>query len=258
LLRRWLILDWFYPIFLAAEVGVSKNITEFRSAAPGVKLFNKRVYYIPNAISFHSEDEHPAHDSRLSFEPKGYVIGSAGRLTKQKGFTYLIDSIPQVLNRYPNLDLVIMGEGELRTQLEAQVSKLGITTHVHFLGKRGDVYKILSMMDLFVLPSLWEGLPTVILESMSMGIPVIGSNISGITDLIQDGITGWLTPAGNSAALAERIINVLGDSLGRRRISQNAMTSCKNFSINIISNQYEELYHNLINTNLRSTYFPTR
>jgi glycosyltransferase involved in cell wall biosynthesis len=245
LIRRRVILDWIYPMFLDAEVCVSDGITDYRNNAPGIKFLKKRVYYIPNAIAIKSI--HTTNKSKITFDfiKKQYLIGSIGRLTEQKGYSYLLLSMPQVLEQIPQTDLIIIGDGELHEELESLAQTLNITPYVHFLGSRIDAQTILSQMDLFILPSLWEGLPTVILESMSYGIPVIGSDIPGINDLITNDQTGWLVPVANPITLAQTIVKTILDPDSRKRISLTSKEFIDHFSISNIAHQYEILYNNV-------------
>ncbi len=133
------------------------------------------------------------------------------KLMTQKGHAVLLDALPRVHERFPLLHTVLVGEGELRAQLEARVRRERLDDRVRFLGDRGDIPDLLSASDLFVLPSLWEGLPMALLEAMATRLPVIASAVSGTRQVIQDDRSGVLVPAGDARALAGAMMRVLGD-----------------------------------------------
>jgi len=157
----------------------------------------------------------------LGIENSARIIGHVARLHHQKGQRYLLEAFEQVLKRYPDTVLLIVGDGPLRNELETLASDLRLADHVRFLGFRQDVPNILSVIDLFVLSSLWEGLPIVLLEAMAMGKPVVSTDVDGIRELIVQRQEGLLAPPKNPARLAEAMSALLmdhglADDLGRR------------------------------------------
>jgi glycosyltransferase involved in cell wall biosynthesis len=174
------------------------------------------------------------------------IVGSVGRLTRQKGYEYLIKAIPSVLNSFPEVFFIIIGEGDLKKHLMDLSRSLGVQENVHFMGKVEDVLPYLKRMDLFVLPSLWEGLPTVLLESMACGVPVVATDIPGTNELVRDRENGWMVHPTNEDALAEAIINALSEPDTRERFGGQAKKTAANFSIICIADQYEDIYLNLI------------
>ena len=241
-LRKWIFTDWVYPFFLTAAVGVSQEIAFSLSQAPGARLFGKKARYIPNALSISSSpgDAQPTPD--LGFTPAGRLLGVIGRLSPQKGITYLIQALPRVLAEYPAVELLVVGDGTERRALEEQVRQAGLAAHVHFLGLRQDIPALFSRLDLFVLPSLFEGLPTVILESMACGVPVVATDIPGTRELVEHGVNGWLVPPRNPALLAQAILNALNDPLACALVKKNGFTTSQSFTIQAIAVQYENLY----------------
>ena len=240
-------IKYLFPVLLDAEVGVSQALVDYLSCHPGARLAQRKPRLIYNAV-FLSEIE--VNDNEfLFFQMKhrnGFLVGSVGRLTTQKGFTYLLEAVPQVLNSFPDVHFVIIGEGELRAELEEQSRHLGIEDRVMFLGSRTDVPSLLRQMDLFVLPSLWEGLPTVIMEAMACGVPVIATDIPGTNEIVQDGITGWLVPEKNPDRIAEAIIFALDNHQARERVCQNAKKNLNRYSIEEVARQYSDLYKELM------------
>ena len=148
-------------------------------------------------------------DIRQQFQiPDGApVIGTIGRLTAQKGQTYLLDAVRLLKSDFPNLRVVVIGDGELRHDLEAQAKTLDITDNVIFTGLRSyhEAMRLLSGMDVFVFPSLWEGFGLVLLEAMALKKPIVASNVSAIPEIVIDGKTGLIVPPRQAEAIAEAL-----------------------------------------------------
>ena len=137
------------------------------------------------------------------------LLGNVGRLTEQKGQTYLLDAMKLVLDSYPSAHLVIAGDGELRAILESQTRRLGITANVHFLGHYPDAALLMDEFDILVHSALFEGFGMVFLEAMSAAKPVITTNVSAIPEIVVDGETGLLVPPKDSVLLAQAICKLL-------------------------------------------------
>ncbi|RME48595.1 MAG: glycosyltransferase [Caldilineae bacterium] len=134
---------------------------------------------------------------------------TVGRLTEQKGHTHLIEAAADILARHPDTRFLFVGDGELREALQAQVKHAGLTEHIHFLGNRPDVPDLLAAADLFILPSLWEGLSVALLEAMAAGRPIVATAVSGSTQVMVDGATGLLVPPADSKSLARAVCTLL-------------------------------------------------
>ena len=132
------------------------------------------------------------------------------RLEEQKGHAVLLDALAELHRRDLAFVCVLAGEGSLRAALERRVAELGLTECVAFLGRLEEAGPILLAADAVVLPSLWEGLPLVLLEALARGRPVVASAVGGVPDVIEDGVTGRLVPAGDAAALAEALAGFHG------------------------------------------------
>ncbi len=177
------------------------------------------------------------------------VIGVVGNLYPVKGHQYLIDAIPAVLEKYPDTSFVFAGRGELENDLKQQVNRLGLDKRVHFLGLRQDIPRILALLDVFVLPSLSEGLSMAILEAMMAGKPVIATRVGGNPEIVLDGETGFLVTPKDSHALAASLIALLKDrhlaiqfgEKGKRRAEHQ-------FSLQIMVSAYQSLYDKCLRT----------
>ena len=161
------------------------------------------------------------------------LIGAVGRLHPQKDFAGLLQSMAAVQKHISPARLLLTGEGELRDDLETQARSLGISEIVTFAGFRSDVPEILAACDVFVLPSLWEGLPNVVLEAMALGLAVVATRVGGVPEIVIDGETGLLVPPGEPETLAEALVRLLRDPdlrsrmgrAGRRRVEQRFSAS---------------------------------
>ena len=136
-----------------------------------------------------------------------FVFGTAGRLTPTKGLLYLIEAFSKVKEQKPSAHLVLLGDGQCRAELEQQVSKVSCRNSIHFLGYRNNIEQLLRGMDVFVLSSVAEGMPRVILEAMSAGIPCIATEVGGIPEIIVGNDVGLLVSPRDPAALAQAMIS---------------------------------------------------
>ena len=180
----------------------------------------------------------------------GHLILNVGRLIDLKGTSFLIGAMPAVLAKVPDARLLVAGAGPNRDALIRQSCTLGLQDHVEFLGMvpPAELISYYPSADVFVLPSInhdgmTEGLGVVLLEAMASGCPVIGSNVGGIPDIIEDGKNGFLVPERDSAALAEKIVTLLSDTARADRFRQAGYVTIRNrFSWDIISRNFLETY----------------
>lgn len=129
----------------------------------------------------------------------------AARLEEQKGHAVLLDALAELRRRGHDFVCALAGDGALRVTLERRASHLGLEDRVHFLGRLGDVGPLLLAADAVVLPSLWEGLPLILLEALARARPVVASAVGGVPDVIEDGATGRLVPPADAGALADAL-----------------------------------------------------
>ena len=157
------------------------------------------------------------------FQYKGTTILCVSRLKPTKGQRYLLEAMPFVLHNSPDTRLLLVGDGTDRKQLERQAHLLNIENNVFFLGERTDIDSLLSISQLFVLPTLNEGLGIVLLEAQAMGVPVVASKVGGIPEVVKDYETGILVPPANSKELAFSILNILTKPELRGKLSKSAV-----------------------------------
>ncbi len=156
--------------------------------------------------------------ARPALEKEGPLVGNVARLAEQKGHRFLIEAAPLVLERRPDARFVIVGDGELRAELEALAAGLPIT----FTGARDDVPELLASFEVFAFPSLFEGLCLAVIEAQAAGVPVVATPVGGIRETVVPGETGLLVQPGDAAALAEGIVWVLEHREEARRLAAEA------------------------------------
>jgi glycosyltransferase involved in cell wall biosynthesis len=174
------------------------------------------------------------------------IIMTMGRLSKQKGFPYLLRAFKIVREKIKSR-LVVLGEGELKNELENLAKNLNISNDVSFIGFKSNPYKYLSRANLFVLSSLWEGFPNSLVEAMVCGTPVISTNCSsGPKEIITSGVNGLLVPTENTEELAKAILEVLTNKKLSKMIAGGAIEKAKEFDVKKIIPEYENLFINIL------------
>jgi len=174
---------------------------------------------------------------------QNFVIGHIGRLADVKGQTYLIAALPEILRSFPQAQLLIAGEGKMFDRLRRQVKLSGLEKNVIFIPRVDDTRKILSAIDVFVMPSLQEGLGLALMEAMACGLAVVGSDVGGIKTLIQNEVTGLLVKPADQAALSRAILELLNDKTKRDLLGKNAGNFiADNFSQDKMVSQTEGIY----------------
>jgi len=176
-----------------------------------------------------------------------HLVCAGGRFTEQKGFDYLVGAVPAVVRKFPGVRFVIVGDGPLMGPLVEKTGRLGVKDVVVFLGYRNDILEIFSLADAIAVPSLFEGMPNVVLEAMALGKTVVGSDIPEIREVVEEGKTGFLVPVRDAGRLAERLIAVLEDGATREEVGRQAKEFARaGFSVSSMVGKYEEIYEKLL------------
>ena len=184
----------------------------------------------------------------LNISPSAKIIGIVARLDLIKNHKCLIKAMKKVSSLIPDVVLLVIGDGPLRKDLEELVSDEQLHNNILFLRTRNDIPRLLSVLDVFVLCSLSEGLPLTILEAMAAGIPIVATAVGGIPEIIDDGIDGIVIPSDDSDALTNAISDLLHDEGKRHDMGVNArMKFEKNFTLQAMVERYEELYEEIDN-----------
>lgn len=174
---------------------------------------------------------------------KGFCIGTVSRLEEQKGQQYLLKAIELIRPEIHDLTLLIVGDGQERASLEQRVRDLGLDETVRFLGTRRDVPLILRGLDLYVQPSLWEGIPLTLLEAMGAGVPAISTRVGRAPEVIQDGENGRLVPPGDAGGLAAAIMEAYRHPEWRRQWQEEGeRTIREKYSLDRMLGQFVDIY----------------
>lgn len=174
----------------------------------------KKMVVIKNGIDysvFESKIKKVNIQEELGIDSSHPIVGTVARLHRQKGISYLLKAAMKINQAFPGAKILIIGEGPLKKKLEELIHSLGVDQFVLLLGERKDAQQFLAIFDVFVLPSLWEGLPYVLLEAAALAKPVVATDIDGVREMIRNGKTGMLVPSQNSERLAEAVICLLRD-----------------------------------------------
>jgi glycosyltransferase involved in cell wall biosynthesis len=175
------------------------------------------------------------------------VVGIIASLEERKGHRYLLEAAAMLKRRGHKIKYLVAGEGPVRRQLEDRVKVLNLEDEVRFCGFVSDAPGILSQIDIFILPSLYEGLGVAVLEAMAAGKPVIASRVGGLPELIADGETGLLVAPKNTEGLAQAIARLAGEkSLAREMGRRGAERARASFSLEKMASQNEAYYYELV------------
>jgi glycosyltransferase involved in cell wall biosynthesis len=155
------------------------------------------------------------------------IVGSVGRLSEQKAQHYLIQAVALLKEKYPEIKLLLVGEGELRPLLEKQIQDLGLSSNVFLLGERDDIADLLNIFDVYAMSSRWEGIGRSLTEAMYWGLPVVATCVNGVKELIIDEETGLLVPPHNPSALATAVDRLASDRKVAKRLGSNAQKKCR-------------------------------
>ena len=190
-----------------------------------------RVVTIPNGVDterYGQLIDRAAVRERVGIPGDARVLIVVAKLMKQKGHEFLLRALPSLFERFPDLHVLLVGDGPLRSRLTDDIAQLPGAARVHLAGNRRDVGDLLAASDLFVLPSLWEGLPMALLEAMATGLPAVVTDVSGSGQVVVDGESGLVVPPGDVERLCAAIGLMLDDPdrakrmgiAGRRRVDR--------------------------------------
>jgi glycosyltransferase involved in cell wall biosynthesis len=221
-------------------VGVSEAISNTLRKSG---LSPEKVSTIHNGTDFSScGDVSPTLRRELGIE-RGVLVGSVGRLEEQKGFEYFLRAAREVLSEFPKTRFVVVGEGSLRSRLEALIHELGLGTSVLLVGQRNDMPGVYASLELFVLASIDEGMPMTILEALASGKPVIATAVGAVEQLVISEKTGLLVQPRDIPALRDAMLRCLRDQSFAQTLGKNGKEHVQtSFSANGMARKYIELY----------------
>lgn len=248
------LLNWFISLPVEIIVCVSREVRDYIHKYEFIPY--KKLIVIFNGVDvseIENTDVNVKEKKReLGINEIDLVIGSVGRLTKQKGFEYLLSAFKRVNEEFSHSKLVIVGAGKLEYKLKQQAKDLNLGDNVIFTGKRKDVYGILKIFDVFVMASLWEGMSHALLEAMSAKLPIVATNVSGTEEVVENNITGFLIKSRDIENLNEGMIRLLRDEGMRENFGEMGYRKIKQeFDIEVISRNYQEVYLGLLDQEKR-------
>ena len=207
---------------------------------------SSRIATIANGVRF-VQPERPTLREELRLGPHDRLLVSVGNLYPVKGHQHLIDALALLSGRHPGLHLAIGGRGELADALATRARHKGVAGRVHLLGLRADVPAVLAAADVFVLPSLSEGLPLALLEAMFAGRPIVATDVGEVSVALAHGEAGVLVEAGNPAALAAALDRLLSDPGHARDLGQRAAgRALAEYDISHMVRRYVGTYEELL------------
>jgi glycosyltransferase involved in cell wall biosynthesis len=210
---------------------------------PGDKLRVIRNGIAPFNPPEEDADSATPSEMRKAVGSAGPVVASVARLHRQKGIVHLLRAAPAVLSRFPEAKLAVAGGGPLERDLRREADGLGLGGRFLLLGERADAADLTALADVFVLPSLWEGLPLVLLEAAAAGKPIVASDIGGVQEVVRDGETAVLVPPGDSRRLAGAILRLLEDRDFARRLGERARAEIPpRFTLSGMTGAVQSLY----------------
>jgi len=186
----------------------------------------------------------------LGFGDNDIVIGFVGWLLPIKGVMHLLKAMEIICSKYPHARLAYVGKGGLEKDLKAETKRLGLTANIKFLGWRDDIEKIMPLFDIFVLPSLNEGMGRVLVEAMAAARPVVASDVGGIPDLVKPGESGILVPPGDAQALAAGIMRLIDQPEVAHKMGQLGRRRSRNYRLKTMIQKIEDLYEELLEQTL--------
>jgi glycosyltransferase involved in cell wall biosynthesis len=216
---------------------------EFGVEAPG------RIRTVLNGIDlrrFAGVDGRPVR-AQLGFAPDDVLIGGVGRLQCFKGFEYLIRALPPVFAAFPCARLILCGTGPIEARLRGECGHAGIADRVHFLGFRKDIPQVMAALDVFVQPSLREGLSIALIEAAAAGLPSVACTITGNAEIVRHGQTGILVPPADPAALEAALLSLLEDPEAAREMGREARRRAEaSFSVDRMVAEHLAAYDSLM------------
>jgi len=198
---------------------------------------------IPSMVASLPADSESAAEIRARYRDK-FLVGHAGALVNHhKGQQYIVEAAALIRQVFPQIHFLLLGRGKDEHWLKSMAAEL---ENLEFLGFVENVGDYLAAFDLFVFPSLQEGLGSVLLDAMHFGLPVVASEVGGIPDIIAHGENGLLVPPADSRALAEAIVYLYKNSKMRRQLSDNAYSASRGYHPEALALQYFRLYQEIL------------
>ncbi|CAA9891293.1 Glycosyltransferase family 4 protein [Candidatus Methylobacter favarea] len=207
----------------------------------------QQVTVIPNAVTWPLPRQEPRMNPNALCRSERQLLLAVGRLEAQKGFDWLIEAFSTLADKHSDWDLVILGEGSLRTTLEGQVRASGLDQRIFLPGRAGNVGEWYESADLYVMSSRFEGFPNTLVEAMAHGLAAVSFDCdTGPRDIIRQELDGLLVPPGNIAELTTALDRLMSDALTRQHFAERAVEVRERFSMARIAGMWEKLFNGLL------------
>jgi glycosyltransferase involved in cell wall biosynthesis len=204
----------------------------------------KKIFILHNGIDFNKFNK--IADKKVISPNNDIIIGVVCRLEPQKGILYLLLAMKIILAKFPSAKLEIVGDGSLLNELTEFSKKLGISNSVKFFGKFADVIPFYKRMNVFVLPSIYEGFGIVLLEAMAAGVPVVATNVDGIKEVVTHGENGILVQPKDPQAIADAVIKIIENDQLSERLVMTGYKRAELFDIKEHVHKLHNFYQNLL------------
>jgi glycosyltransferase involved in cell wall biosynthesis len=233
-------------------LAVSRSTAEFVVEAREIPTSKVKVVYLGVPLEEFSRERTQAEveDARreLGIGPGEFAVGTVTRLHESKGNSYLVDAAARVVRERTTARFYLVGEGPLLGDLQAQATALGLGDRFVFAGFRRDIARTLSAFDIVAFPSLWEGTPLTVFETLAMGKPVVATDADGLMDVLSDGRDALIVPKRDAEALALAIVRMIDDGAMRARLGREAQVTGRQYDIALFVRKMEKLYELLHQT----------
>jgi len=243
---RWFILRNFTDRIIA--VSEKTRIHHINSG----NLIENRIVTIYNGINlsqFNSKNQQVRETTRqqLNIQKEDKMIVTVAVLRELKGIQFMVKAMQEIISDYPNVHYVIVGDGEYKPTLIELVNSLNLGDQITFTGRRTDIPEILNACDLFVLPTLVDALPTVLIEALATKAPIVASNVGGIPEIIDDNVNGLLIPPSEPSKLANACVKLLSDEKLSKSLTQaGEITAKQRFDVYVQAKQLIDLYGEIL------------
>lgn len=222
--------------------------------------FKTNVYYVPGVGIDESkfDFEMTANEKQklrksLGIKKDDFVMTYVARLDKNKNQLFLIEAMEQIVKKYKNIHLLLIGKDELNGYYQKKCSKKGLNNNIHFLGFREDIPKILKIANIAVASSFREGLPVNIMEAMYVGLPIVATSSRGTNDLIENNVNGFIVEQNDSKDLLDKINKIYQNNINIKELRKNSKAKSKEYLLKNILNEYIKIYNKKKIIYLRST-----
>lgn len=228
------------------HVAISEPV---RTSLVESNINSSNISVIPSGVDLEEiRKTEPAKDlvNSLGLDPEKPIVGNVGSLVEQKDHSTLILAARRVVDSHPNTQFVIAGKGDLRGELENQIKELNLQDKVVLAGFQKNIIGLIKTFDLFVLSSLFEGLCSTLVQVMASDVPIVATNVGGVTDLIEHGRTGRLVEPENPEAMSREILKFFDERKQFEDYSKNALKKSRKYDYKKLADQYRELYQSIV------------